>query len=72
MSDQPISHVSQLVEKDDKRLKKRQYSFYLRDTLYKKFMEVCKKRGLSGSKVISAMMRDFIESYDKIDKTDKT
>ena len=65
MSDQPVSHISQLVEKDDKRLKKRQYSFYLRDALYKKFMEVCKKRELSGSKVIGAMMKDFIDNYDK-------
>jgi hypothetical protein len=64
MSDQPISHVSQLLDREDDRLKKRQYSFYIRDSVYKRFMEVCKKRGLSGSKVISAMMRDFIETYD--------
>ncbi len=56
------SHIAKLIDDDDK-IKKRQYSFYIRDKLYKKFMDVCKKKILSGSKVISAMMRDFIEKY---------
>lgn len=56
------SHISKLLDVDEKN-KKRQYSFYIRDNLYKKFMEICKDRGLSGSKVISALMRDFIEKY---------
>ena len=60
--DEKTSHLTKLVGVDDK-IKKRQYSFYLRGSLYKKFMATCKKKNLSGSKVVSAMMRDFIETY---------
>lgn len=60
----PSSHIAQLLDDDDAN-KKRQYSFYIRDKLYQKFMHVCKKRNLSGSKVISALMKDFIDKYGK-------
>ena len=58
------THVGRLMSpKKDK--KKRQYSFYLNEEAYKSFMDACKKRGVSGSKVIEEYMRDFIEKYGK-------
>jgi hypothetical protein len=59
---QPQTHVDQLINPtvDDK---KRQYTFYLDDAVYREFMEACKDRGLSGSKVVSALMKDFIAKY---------
>ncbi len=46
-----------------KRDKKRQYSFYVDADLYKKFMDLCKQHQISGSKVISAFMKDFVDKY---------
>lgn len=58
----PQSHVERLLEPGSSE-KKRQYSFYIDGTLYKKFMSICKKNGLSGSAVVSALMRDFVTKY---------
>ena len=58
----PLSHVEKLLDPGETE-KKRQYSFYIDGKLYKKFMSVCKKNGLSGSAVISALMRDFVTKY---------
>ena len=62
MSDPPRSHIEQLLD-PKKDTKKRQYSFYIDVELYKKFMSICKKKNLSGSRVINAAMRDFIAKY---------
>ena len=58
------THVGRLMT-PKKEKKKKQYSFYLNEEIYKIFMESCKGREVSGSKVIEAYMRDFIEKYGK-------
>ncbi|MFK7824231.1 MAG: hypothetical protein AB8G05_08740 [Oligoflexales bacterium] len=56
------SNIARLLT-PKKEAKKRQYSFYLNEKLYKAFMDTCKKRDISGSRVISAYMKDFLEKY---------
>ena len=62
--DSPKSHVESLLEPLEKE-KKRQYSFYIDVKVYKLFMSICKKHGLSGSKVVNAALKDFISKYGK-------
>lgn len=62
MANDDRSHLEQLL-KPQKLNKKRQYSFYLDEKLYKDFMDLCKKRQISGSRVISASIKDFLEKY---------
>jgi hypothetical protein len=58
------SHVESLLEPLEKE-KKRQYSFYIDVQVYKAFMMICKKHGLSGSKVVNAALKDFIAKYGR-------
>lgn len=61
------SNIAKLLS-PKKRDKKRQYSFYVDADLYKTFMGLCKKHRISGSKVIGAFMKDFIDKYGKAAK----
>jgi hypothetical protein len=64
------SNIAKLLS-PKKRDKKRQYSFYVDADLYKIFMSLCKKHRISGSKVISAFMKDFIDKYGAGKKEDE-
>ena len=57
-------HVEELLHPTvDER--KKQYSFYIDERVYREFMAVCKDNGLSGSRAINAMMQDFVDKYRK-------
>ena len=54
------SNIDKLLEDDSK---KKPYSFYIETDLYKKFMKTCNYKTVAGSKAISALMEDFIDTY---------
>jgi hypothetical protein len=60
--DEEDSNLAKLLS-PKKRDNKRQFSFYVDAELYKVFMDLCKKHRISGSKVITAFMKDFINKY---------
>jgi hypothetical protein len=62
LTDDFKSHVEQLLDPDEKG-KKRQYSFYLDNDVYKVFMRLCKKHSISGSRVVNAALKDFVAKY---------
>ena len=59
--DPPRSHVEQLFSSSSG---KKQISFYLERDLYERFKKLCQTNKLSASRVISALIRDFIDRYD--------
>ena len=56
--DAPRSHVEKLL--DPEQATKKQVSFYVDAQIYEMFMRICKKRGVSGSRVVAALMQDFV------------
>ena len=62
MDDEADSNIARLIEGRTEK-KKRQYSFYIDENLYKQFMKVCKHKDISGSRVVAAYMKDFIDKY---------
>ena len=67
------SNIAKLLS-PGKKDKKRQFSFYIDADLYKIFMTVCKEHRISGSKVVSAFMKDFLDKYgaEKPEDTEDT
>ena len=56
------SHIERLID-PKKKIKKRQHSFYVDVEVYKRFVSICKKHGISGSAVVNAALKDFIVKY---------
>ena len=60
--DQPLSSVEELLSTKSS---KKQVSFYMNEKLYRKFRGLCTENNVSASKVVSALIQDFIERYGK-------